>query len=301
MSEAYRDSFGSVEQCKAGPDFFGFYAREIADLLSPNESTLSTSNASGLSQGKYGMVNGKEAMDCSHKDASSLFENSIGAGFSDFKKGKLKALLRQSVNDLSMEVDEMLDPVVAMCQLRYKLKSNNLLTAASNDNAAKIAYKKPKISSSCSSASITANSCPIKSGSCEEVEDDLRFLLENDNPLLVEETMKKYSDELSSTLLHMEQKLEETLDTIMSKCRPMTLFEKQQLQKLIHKLPQENLVRVVDIIQHGRPAGKSCGEEIFVDLEQEKNVTLWRLYYYVESVEKAKMLAHSQCSRTQTL
>ncbi|XP_021298964.1 uncharacterized protein LOC110427721 isoform X3 [Herrania umbratica] len=245
MSEAYRDSFGSVEQCKAGPDFFGFYAREIADLLSPNESTLSTSNASGLSQGKYGMVNGKEAMDCSHKDASSLFENSIGAGFSDFKKGKLKALLRQSVNDLSMEVDE--------------------------------------------------------------VEDDLRFLLENDNPLLVEETMKKYSDELSSTLLHMEQKLEETLDTIMSKCsvtsihRPMTLFEKQQLQKLIHKLPQENLVRVVDIIQHGRPAGKSCGEEIFVDLEQEKNVTLWRLYYYVESVEKAKMLAHSQCSRTQTL
>ncbi|EOY02589.1 Uncharacterized protein TCM_017018 isoform 4, partial [Theobroma cacao] len=218
MSEAYRDSFGSVKQFKAGPDFFGFYAREIADLLSQNESTLSTSNASELSQGKYGMVNGKEAMDCSHQDASSLFENSIGAGFSDFKKGKLKALLRQSVNDLSMEVDEMLDPVVAMSQLRYKLKSNNSLVAASNDNVAKIASKKPKMSSSCSSASITANSCPIKPESCVEVEDDLRFLLENDNPLLVEQTMKKYSDELSSTLLHMEQKLEETLDTIMSKC-----------------------------------------------------------------------------------
>ncbi|EOY02586.1 Uncharacterized protein TCM_017018 isoform 1 [Theobroma cacao] len=300
MSEAYRDSFGSVKQFKAGPDFFGFYAREIADLLSQNESTLSTSNASELSQGKYGMVNGKEAMDCSHQDASSLFENSIGAGFSDFKKGKLKALLRQSVNDLSMEVDEMLDPVVAMSQLRYKLKSNNSLVAASNDNVAKIASKKPKMSSSCSSASITANSCPIKPESCVEVEDDLRFLLENDNPLLVEQTMKKYSDELSSTLLHMEQKLEETLDTIMSKCRPMTLIEKQQLQKLIQKLPQENLVRVVDIIQRGRPAGKSRGEEIFVDLEQEKNVTLWRLYYHVEAVEKAKMLAHSQCSTTRT-
>ncbi|EOY02588.1 Uncharacterized protein TCM_017018 isoform 3 [Theobroma cacao] len=269
MSEAYRDSFGSVKQFKAGPDFFGFYAREIADLLSQNESTLSTSNASELSQGKYGMVNGKEAMDCSHQDASSLFENSIGAGFSDFKKGKLKALLRQSVNDLSMEVDEMLDPVVAMSQLRYKLKSNNSLVAASNDNVAKIASKKPKMSSSCSSASITANSCPIKPESCVE-------------------------------LLHMEQKLEETLDTIMSKCRPMTLIEKQQLQKLIQKLPQENLVRVVDIIQRGRPAGKSRGEEIFVDLEQEKNVTLWRLYYHVEAVEKAKMLAHSQCSTTRT-
>ena len=49
----------------------------------------------------------------------------------------------------------------------------------------------------------------------------------------------------------------------------MTRTEKRQLQKLIQKLPKENLVRVVEIIQHGRPVGKPCGEEIFVDLEKE--------------------------------
>ena len=53
------------------------------------------------------MVNGKEAMDGSCKDVDSLFENTSGAGLSGFKKGRLKGLLRQSVNDLSMEVDEV--------------------------------------------------------------------------------------------------------------------------------------------------------------------------------------------------
>ncbi|KAB2034168.1 hypothetical protein ERO13_D04G059400v2 [Gossypium hirsutum] len=299
MSEMPRNSDGSSEQCKAGPDFFSFYACQIADLLSEDKNTLSNSNASELSQGKYVVVNDKESMDCSPKDVDSLFENSIGAELSDFKKGRLKGLLRQSVNDLSMEVDEMLDPVVSMSELRYKIRSNSLVTSPLDGDAAQVASKKPKLLSSCSPTSITGNSHPIKSGSCKEVEDDLEFLLKNDNQLLVEETMKKYSDELSSTLMHMEQKLEETLDAIMSKCRPMTRTEKRQLQKLIQQLPKENLVRVVEIIQRGRPAEKPC-EEIFVDLEKEENVTLWRLYYYVEAVEKAKMLAQLQCSTTRT-
>ncbi|KAL4376756.1 hypothetical protein GQ457_02G020700 [Hibiscus cannabinus] len=298
MSEAPKNS---SEQSKAGPDFFGFYACQIADFLSEDENVLSISNASELSQGKYGAVSGKDTLDSSCKDADSLFENSIVDGLSDFKKGRLKGLLRQSVNDLSMEVSEMLDPVVAMSELRCKLRSNNLVNSTLDGDAAQAASKKPKLSSSCSSTSITGNSCPIKSGSCKEEEDDLEFLLKNNNQLLVEETMKKYSDELSSTLVHMEQKLDETLNAIMSKCRPMTRTEKRQLQKMIQKLPNENLARVVEIIQCGKPTGNTCGEEIFVDLEKEENVTLWRLYYYVEAVEKAKMLAQLQSSRTPTL
>lgn len=53
--------------------------------------------------------------------------------------------------------------------------------------------------------------------------------------------------------------------------RAMTLTEKQQLCKLIQKLPPKNLDRVVEIIQHGKLAEpQSCGE-IFVDLEKEVN------------------------------
>ncbi|KAK8672502.1 hypothetical protein V6N13_110870 [Hibiscus sabdariffa] len=40
---------------------------------------------------------------------------------------------------------------------------------------------------------------------------------------------------------------------------------------MIQKLPNENLARVVEIIQRGRPTGNTCGEENFVDLEKEQD------------------------------
>ncbi|KAF3436056.1 hypothetical protein FNV43_RR23148 [Rhamnella rubrinervis] len=46
------------------------------------------------------------------------------------------------------------------------------------------------------------------------VDDDLKFLLENDDSVRVEEIVKNYSDESSATLGHMEQQLEELLDTV---------------------------------------------------------------------------------------
>ncbi|KAF8399813.1 hypothetical protein HHK36_015684 [Tetracentron sinense] len=123
-----------------------------------------------------------------------------------------------------------------------------------------------------------------------KVNDDLQFLLENGGSQ-VEETLKKYSDELSATLGHMEQQLEELLDIVMSKCRPMTLVEKQELRKLIQKLPQKNLDRVVEIIQHSRLPETCPCDEIHIDLEKEDSLTLWRLYYYVEAVKNAKKLS----------
>ncbi|XP_039062725.1 uncharacterized protein LOC120207304 [Hibiscus syriacus] len=138
MSEPQKKNLS--KQYKAGPDLFGFYACQIADLLSEDENALSISNASELSQGKYGAVSGKNTLDCSCKDADSIFQNSIVAGISDFKKGRLKGLLRQSVNDLSMEVDEMLDPVVAMSKLRFKLKNNSLVNSALDGDSSQVIF-----------------------------------------------------------------------------------------------------------------------------------------------------------------
>jgi hypothetical protein len=95
----------------------------------------------------------------------------------------------------------------------------------------------------------------------------------------------------------------------------MTLTEKQQLRKLVQKLPPKNLDRIVEIIQRGKPTEAQSSDEILVDLEKEvnkmrehfiwilfrianpsknvvqDNTTLWRLYFYVEAVEKARVLA----------
>ncbi|XP_043703216.1 uncharacterized protein LOC122653459 isoform X1 [Telopea speciosissima] len=124
----------------------------------------------------------------------------------------------------------------------------------------------------------------------DEVDDDLRIILENGG-LEVEETVKKYSDELFAKLGHMEQQLEELLDIVMSKSRSMTITEKQKLRKLIQELPPKNLDRIVEIVLGKRPQDCRPCDEVYIDLENEDNVTLWRLYYYVEAVASAKKLA----------
>ncbi|KAL0344061.1 UNVERIFIED_CONTAM: hypothetical protein Sangu_1293500 [Sesamum angustifolium] len=143
-----------------------------------------------------------------------------------------------------------------------------------------------------------------------EIDDDLRILLENDSTK-VEELMRKHCGELSDTLHHMEQKLDELLNMIMTTCRndrptseilirpmillylsnpnfsnrPMTTAEKQHLRRLIQNLPPRNLDCVVEIIGHNKLSEKSSCDEVHVDLDKEDNVTLWRLYFYVTAYE----------------
>lgn len=47
----------------------------------------------------------------------------------------------------------------------------------------------------------------------------------------------------------------------------MTLLEKQQLRKLIQKLPAKNLDRVVEIIELKNPSGNYSCEEMNIDLD----------------------------------
>ncbi|PIA51535.1 hypothetical protein AQUCO_01100414v1 [Aquilegia coerulea] len=124
----------------------------------------------------------------------------------------------------------------------------------------------------------------------QEDDDDLRIILESSGSL-AKEAVKKYSDEMFGKLGDMEQQLEKCLDVIMSKCRKMAHPEKQQLRKLIQNLPPKNLDRVVDIIVKHRKSSEGPCSEIHINLENEDNGTLWRLYYYVEAVARASNLS----------
>lgn len=116
MSEGSKCVVASAEHNKVGPNYFGFYVREVAELLSQDKDFLPcSSQASELSARTGGQVrdgdkikhgcDGKEAK--SSSSSGSLFSNGIGAGISDFKNERLKALLRQSVTSLTQEVDEV--------------------------------------------------------------------------------------------------------------------------------------------------------------------------------------------------
>lgn len=64
----------------------------------------------------------------------------------------------------------------------------------------------------------------------------------------------------------------------------MTLGEKQQLRRLIQKLPAGNLDRVVEIVCRNRPVEEQSFDKIFVDLEKEVILELVIFYLNLISI-----------------
>lgn len=287
------------QQNRIGPDIFGFYRHEIVDLLAQDvDETLSqlTSRAKE-SVNVYpnaAQENGKQTDSTSR--VSSLFSNSIQDAVPDIKKELLKSSLRQSVRALTQEVNEIVDPVIRIRHMISFLSSENQGLAGKDpagENSTEPPCKKQKTSSSNAKRDLFPDQKIDAVNETGEVNETLKFLLESEDSLQLKETITRHSDELDAELNHMQEQLEELLDAIVSKCRPMTRQEKLELCKLIQKLPPKNLDRVVEIIQvhRGKSLDTLSSDEIFVELEEQGNVTLWRLYFYVKAVENARKLS----------
>eukprot|EP00268_Persea_americana_P000082 TRINITY_DN10036_c0_g2_i1.p1 TRINITY_DN10036_c0_g2~~TRINITY_DN10036_c0_g2_i1.p1 ORF type:complete len:303 (+),score=74.41 TRINITY_DN10036_c0_g2_i1:706-1614(+) len=300
MSKISRSST-DVKQNELGPDYLGYYKHEIAELFFQNEDLLSPSTSKG-SESSMKTCAKVEVEDvnnhsCNNREAKgysgsvSVFKDGIGEGLSDFKKEKLKASLKESVHALNHEVDEVVDQILVMHKVRTQQGERNQSCCCSggfDKKTSRHLCKKQKISSATVSNGISRDA---RSGlqSSGGVSKDFQALLET-NGLQSEEALRRSSGDLLTKLEHMEQHLEEFLDAVMSRCRAMTHIEKQLLCKRIQRLPAKALDRVVEIIKHRKPSERHACDELHVDVEEEDNVTLWRLHYYVEAVEIANDL-----------
>ncbi|XP_057767038.1 uncharacterized protein LOC130987514 [Salvia miltiorrhiza] len=274
-----------------GPDFFGLYKSEIDTLLAEDDSLLPllrrVSQLSGNLNG-VGREKGSTVENNASTSSASMFSDGIGALVSDTKKERLCGLLRQSVIDLTQEVDEMENPVLSVCRIRSCLSCKEKLLSldASTCKADQPQHAKKK-------AKVVSASPDLESEHIQ-LDDDLRFILEQDSSK-VEELMESHTREISTTLDHMETKLEEILNSVMTTCRAMTIVEKQELRRLLRKLPATSLDRVVEIIEHTNPPSYS-GSTMNVELDKLNNVALWRLYFYAASVtEKLTVNAKKPC------
>ncbi|XP_042062843.1 uncharacterized protein LOC121806769 isoform X2 [Salvia splendens] len=278
------------DNTKSGPDFFGLYKGEIDALLSQDDNLLphlppvsqSSRDVKRVVREKGSM---KKSCQTEGKNTSTgsapLFSNGIGALLSDFKRERLQLLINQSASTLTQEIDEMENPVLSVCRIRsclsHKEKLLSLEAAATHTiDQPQHPEKKAKVIPAC--ADLESEQI--------QLDDDLRFILEHDSSK-VKELMESYTTEISTT--HMETKLEQILDSVMTTCRVMTLAEKQELRTRIQKLPAMSLDRVVEIIEQDNPSQKYSGSILNVDLSVLGNVTLWRLYFYVATVEAASL------------
>lgn len=116
MTEASGNKESFAEQEKIGPDYFGYYTREVAYLLSQAEGYFPCASQTFDSTEKnLGIISETESYkhiytgeEGSCSGISALFCNALGARISDFKKERLNTLLRQSVPLLTEEVKEVL-------------------------------------------------------------------------------------------------------------------------------------------------------------------------------------------------
>ncbi|XP_047947677.1 uncharacterized protein LOC125193821 isoform X1 [Salvia hispanica] len=279
------------DNTKSGPDFFGLYKGEIDALLSQDDNLLPhLPPVSQLSRDVKRVVREKGSMKKSCQTegnntttgSAPLFSNGIGALLSDFKRERLQLLINQSASTLPQEIDEMENPVLSVCRIRsclsHKEKLLSLEASTHTTDQRQHPKKKAKVIPPCAD---------LESGQIQ-LDDDLRFILEQDSSK-VKELMESYTTEISTTLQHMETKLEEILNSVMTTCRVMTLAEKQELRTRIQKLPATSLDRVVEILEQDNPSQKYLGSILNVDLSVLGNVTLWRLYFYVATVEAASL------------
>ncbi|XP_024014647.1 uncharacterized protein LOC18023046 isoform X2 [Eutrema salsugineum] len=227
---AAEEAPSSLDSSRNGPNYVGYYRDQVAELLSREERIP------------------HQEIGATKKSSAEI----IGSEISSLKNEKLNALLRQCVQDLIPEVEEMQSRARSMTQLRNK---------------------KPE------------------DPSFMDVEDDLQILRRTD-PGLFEEIERKHTNDVLASLDNMKQQLEKLLDNVATKCRPMSRGEKRDLQKSIKELPGENLKRIAGIIKdHYVASGKEFRDEVTVNLEEEDNILLWRLHFYVGAVKNARKLA----------
>lgn len=94
-------SFGASDKHQGpGPNYFGYYSHEVVNLLSQDENNLQSASQTSP-QNSSVQDSGKSPVE--HRNSSG----SLNGDVSDFKKERLRSLLRQSATDLSSEVNEV--------------------------------------------------------------------------------------------------------------------------------------------------------------------------------------------------
>lgn len=277
MSNVLRDDTTIPKQNEAGPNYFAYYKHLILDLLSDK------GNCSGVSTERRSEGQAKGSKVEHFHGSGSYFTESICEGLSGFKKERLVSTLSASARCLNKEADEMLDCILATLKIDSILREKEQLPSYSKsaiDEDLKMGLNRKRKKAH----STSPNNSDSDSISCRKVYNNIQSLQGKDE--VCHEDVEKYTFQLLAKLDNMEENLEEYMDIVVSKCRPMTHVEKHRLGKMIRKLPEKALNRVAEILRPSNFSSNGLPENIFVNLEEEDDVKLWRIYYYVELILK---------------
>lgn len=276
-----------AKQNELGPNYLGYYKHLFFELFSQNEDIALPI----LGSNSEPLVGDKGRKDKSCSASGSFFAGGIGKELPEFKKEKLKSMIHESAICFNQEADEIFGQILSAFQTESDRSKKELLpgcaSASDEDMNEPNCSRKRKASPSPILRSYLSYTDILNSQSVRQVYNDIQAVKGNDE--ICQEALEK-GNEISAKLCKMEQDLEEFLDVVVSKCRAMTRPEMRRLGRQIQKLPEKAFDRVVEMVQQKNLSARRLSDNIFINLEEQDNVTLWRLYYYVQTVNKANKL-----------
>lgn len=92
----------------------------------------------------------------------------------------------------------------------------------------------------------------------------------------------KMARDLSNELYEADMHLEELRETVVQKCRKMSIEEKRNLGIGLTQLCPEDLSKALDIVAQHNPSFHSTAMEVDLDIDAQSESTLWRLKYFVK-------------------
>lgn len=99
--------------------------------------------------------------------------------------------------------------------------------------------------------------------------------------LAQEAAYARIAGELSNELFQVDSQLEELKETVVKRCRNISIEEKRNLGRALSMLPAEDLNKVLEIVAKNNPHFPIQDEEVELDLDAQNEFTLWRLKFFV--------------------
>ncbi|XP_041023585.1 transcription factor GTE6-like [Juglans microcarpa x Juglans regia] len=109
-----------------------------------------------------------------------------------------------------------------------------------------------------------------------------------DMQLAQEAAHAKMARDLSNELDELDMHLEDLRELVIQKCRKITTEEKRKLGAALTKLSPEDLTKALEIVAQSNPCFQSTAEEVDLDIDAQRESTLWRLKFFVKDALEAQ-------------
>ncbi|KAF5181775.1 Transcription factor gte6 [Thalictrum thalictroides] len=98
----------------------------------------------------------------------------------------------------------------------------------------------------------------------------------------------KMSRHINNELSELDMHLDKLRETVIQKCRKMSVEEKRKLGLGLSRLSPEDLTKALEIIAKKNPNFQAAAEEVDIDMDVQSESTLWRLKFFVNEALEAK-------------